>query len=61
MEYLLGIVTTLCVVQAYVIYKRKPTPKEIIDEEEKKKQAMRDAHIEALLNYDVKQAYGGRQ
>lgn len=61
MEYILGVLTTVCLFEAYLLYQKPKQTQQQITEAEKEAERERQKHMDALLNYDVKKAYGGKR
>ena len=62
MEFITGLLAGICLFEAYLLYaRRKPKALEKLDQKEIEEQKRREEHIQALLNYDVQTAYGGKK
>ncbi len=62
MEFITGLLAGVCLFEGYLLYKGR-TPKKVqeLDKKEKEEQERREKHIQALLNYDIGTAYGGKK
>jgi len=58
MEFITGLLAGVCLLLAYMVYK-KPKQSEVaqVDEREKEREKELNEHFDALMNYDVATAY----
>jgi predicted histidine transporter YuiF (NhaC family) len=58
MEFITGLLAGVCLLLAYIVYK-KPKQSEVkqVDEREKEREKELNEHFDALMNYDVATAY----
>lgn len=58
MEFITGLLAGVCLLLAYMVYKKpKHTEVEQVDEREKERERELNEHFDALMNYDVATAY----
>jgi len=61
MEFLLGILCSACLVEGYLLVKKKPVKAKKVSKEEVEEQKRREAHFDSLMNFDAEKAYGGKK
>lgn len=62
MEFVTGLLVGVVLFESYLLYnRRKPLKVKEMDQKEKEEQERREKHMDALLNYDITKAYGGKQ
>jgi hypothetical protein len=58
MEFITGLLAGVCLLLAYMVYKKpKQSEVEQVDEREKEREKELNEHFDALMNYDVATAY----
>ena len=62
MEFITGLLAGVCLFEGYLLYNKRTISKvQEVDKREQEEQERREKHIQALLNYDIGTAYGGKK